>query len=156
MSYNIISSFGSIVSVVAAWLFLYIVYSQLIEGKPAGRYPWLTVQFYTDALQASLNRNYPSLEWALSSPPKPHAFVSLPLSTACIHGLTTMCMLCYNAKQIQIINCTHVWKSMSDLSLLNVACDFNLPLHTAAITTNSIVHFCEICQAIACSGCFVG
>jgi hypothetical protein len=28
-----------------------------------------------------LNRSYNSLEWALSSPPKPHAFVSLPLQS---------------------------------------------------------------------------
>jgi cytochrome c oxidase subunit 1 len=79
--WNIVSSFGSIVSVVAAWLFLIIVYNQLLEGKNVGRYPWATVQFYTDILRSSLNRNYPSLEWALTSPPKPHAFVSLPLQS---------------------------------------------------------------------------
>jgi len=79
--WNLISSFGSIVSVIAAWLFLYIVYAQLVEGKSASRYPWMTPQYYTDTLQALLNRSYPSLEWALSSPPKPHAFVSLPLQS---------------------------------------------------------------------------
>ena len=79
--WNLISSFGSIISVVAAWLFLYIVYVQLVEGKSASRYPWMTPQYYTDALQALLNRSYPSLEWALSSPPKPHAFTSLPLQS---------------------------------------------------------------------------
>ena len=67
---------------VAAWLFLYIVYAQLVEGKSANRYPWMTPQFYTDTLQALLNRSYPSLEWALNSPPKPHAFVSLPLQSS--------------------------------------------------------------------------
>lgn len=79
--WNLVSSFGSIVSVVSAWLFLYIVYAQLVEGKVVGRFPWKTPQFYTDALQVMLNRSYPSLEWALSSPPKPHAFVSLPLQS---------------------------------------------------------------------------
>jgi len=79
--WNIISSFGSIISVVAAGLFLYIVYIQLTEGEYAGRHPWLNPQFYTDTLQALLNRSYPSLEWALSSPPKPHAFVSLPIQS---------------------------------------------------------------------------
>ena len=79
--WNLISSYGSIVSVVAAWLFLNIVYKQLLEGKSTTRYPWMTPQFYTDVLQAALNRNYPSLEWALTSPPKPHAFVSLPLQS---------------------------------------------------------------------------
>jgi len=79
--WNLISSFGSIISVVATWLFLYIVYVQLVEGKAASRYPWLTPQFYSDSLQTLLNRSYNSLEWALSSPPKPHAFVSLPLQS---------------------------------------------------------------------------
>lgn len=76
--WNLISSVGSIVSVIAAALFLYIVYSQLVEGKVADRNPWMTPGFYTDILQANLNRYYNSLEWGLSSPPKPHAFVSLP------------------------------------------------------------------------------
>ena len=79
--WNLISSFGSIISVIAAWLFLYIVYTQLIEGKPAVRNPWMTVEFYTDTLQALLNRSSASLEWALTSPPKPHAFVSLPVQS---------------------------------------------------------------------------
>ncbi len=79
--WNLISSLGSIVSVVAAWLFLYLVYNQLVEGKVASRNPWLTPGFYTDILQANLNRSYSSLEWGLSSPPKPHAFVSLPLQS---------------------------------------------------------------------------
>ena len=79
--WNIISSFGSIISVVATGLFLHIVYLQLVDGKSVTRYPWMTPQYYTDSLQALLNRSYPSLEWALSSPPKPHAFVSLPVQS---------------------------------------------------------------------------
>jgi hypothetical protein len=79
--WNIVSSFGSIISVIAAWLFLYIVYIQLVEGKTANRYPWKTPQYYSDTLQTLLNRSYPSLEWALNSPPKPHAFESLPLQS---------------------------------------------------------------------------
>ena len=79
--WNLVSSYGSIISVVATWLFLHIVYVQLVEGKATSRYPWLTPQFYSDILQTLLNRSYNSLEWALSSPPKPHAFVSLPLQS---------------------------------------------------------------------------
>jgi cytochrome c oxidase subunit 1 len=88
--WNLISSFGSIVSVVAAWLFLYIVYIQLVEGKSASRNPWLTPQYFTDILQANLNRSYSSLEWALTSPPKPHAFVSLPLQSNIFEQLITI------------------------------------------------------------------
>jgi hypothetical protein len=76
--WNLISSLGSIISVIAAWLFLYLVYNQLVEGKTADRNPWKTVDYYTDILQINLNRVSDSLEWGLSSPPKPHAFVSLP------------------------------------------------------------------------------
>ena len=81
ISWNLISSFGSLISVVATWLFLYIVYMQLVAGKATSRYPWLTPEFYSDSLQTLLNRSYNSLEWALTSPPKPHAFVSLPLQS---------------------------------------------------------------------------
>jgi cytochrome c oxidase subunit 1 len=76
--WNLISSIGSLVSVISAALFLYIIYLQLIEGKVAARNPWMVPAFYTDILQANLNRCYNSLEWGLTSPPKPHAFVSLP------------------------------------------------------------------------------
>jgi len=79
--WNLVSSYGSIVSVIAIFLFLHIVYQQLVFGKATSRYPWLTPQFYSDTLQTLQNRSYPSLEWGLSSPPKPHAFVSLPLQS---------------------------------------------------------------------------
>ena len=83
--WNLISSFGSIISVISAWLFLYIVYAQLVDNSHASRYPWLNPQFYTDTLQALLNRSYPSLEWGLTSPPKPHAFVSLPIQSRIVY-----------------------------------------------------------------------
>lgn len=79
--WNLVSSFGSIISVVATWVFLHILYVQLVEGKSVSRYPWVTPQFYTDYLQCLLNRAYSSLEWCLNSPPKPHAFASLPLQS---------------------------------------------------------------------------
>jgi len=94
--WNLISSFGSIISVVATWLFLYIVYVQLVEGKATSRYPWLTPQFYSDSLQTLLNRSYNSLEWALNSPPKPHAFVSLPLQ-GMPNWMNIECFEFYNA-----------------------------------------------------------
>ena len=79
--WNLISSIGSIVSVVATWLFLDILYKQLVHGKSVSRYPWSVPQFFTDFVQHYLNRAYASLEWALNSPPKPHAFASLPLQS---------------------------------------------------------------------------
>ena len=76
--WNLVSSVGSIISVTATWFFLYILYIQLVEGKPVWRYPWTVVQFYFDFLRSEMVRHYVSLEWGLISPPKPHAFVSLP------------------------------------------------------------------------------
>lgn len=80
--WNFISSIGSIISVIATWVFLHILYTQLTQGKALTRYPWLTPRFYLDALQDSMNRTYESLEWGLDNPPKPHAFVSLPLQSS--------------------------------------------------------------------------
>jgi cytochrome c oxidase subunit 1 len=79
--WNMVSSFGSIISVIATVLFLHIIYIQLVEGDISSRYPWLVPEFYSDLFQTLFNRSYVSLEWALDSPPKPHAFVSLPVQS---------------------------------------------------------------------------
>ena len=79
--WNIISSFGSIISVVATGLFLHLVYLQLVGNKNLSRYPWYAPPVFYDYLQLLLSRLYTSLEWCLNSPPKVHAFVSLPLSS---------------------------------------------------------------------------
>jgi cytochrome c oxidase subunit 1 len=80
--WNLVSSFGSIISVIATVLFLHIIYLQLVEGNVTSRYPWLATEFYSDLFQTLFNRTYNSLEWALTSPPKPHAFVSLPVQSS--------------------------------------------------------------------------
>ena len=36
---------------------------------------------FSDTFQVLFTRNNNSLEWCLNSPPKPHAFVSLPLQS---------------------------------------------------------------------------
>lgn len=79
--WNLVSSVGSIISVVATWYFLTIIYKQLTEGKSVTRYPWLTPQLFSDTFQVYFTRNNTSLEWCLTSPPKPHAFSSLPLQS---------------------------------------------------------------------------
>lgn len=79
--WNMVSSFGSIISVVATWLFLNILYLQLTIGESVSRYPWAIPQFFSDYLRFLLNRAFLSLEWCLNSPPKPHAFASLPVQS---------------------------------------------------------------------------
>jgi cytochrome c oxidase subunit 1 len=79
--WNLISSFGSLISVIATAIFLYGLYEQLVYGKAATRDVWYQPQHFTDYLQALLMRAYSSIEWALNSPPKPHPFISLPLQS---------------------------------------------------------------------------
>jgi hypothetical protein len=137
--------------VVATWLFLYIVYVQLVEGKATTRYPWLTPQFYSDSLQTLLNRSYNSLEWALNSPPKPHAFVSLPIQSAvCVHGIAGYCQACWNIMNANKIACTHHWVAATNTSLAGTQCDLGIPLHTI---TSTLAYTCDICHMVACSGC---
>ena len=76
--WNLISSIGSIISVIATLLFIYILYIQLVNGKFLIRSPWKTIKFYTDILRNFLNRSDTSIEWCLDCPPKPHAFTNLP------------------------------------------------------------------------------
>jgi heme/copper-type cytochrome/quinol oxidase subunit 2 len=80
--WNIVSSFGSIISVIATVLFLHIVYLQLVGNKNLSKYPWYAAPVFYDSLQLLLARLYSSLEWCLNSPPKVHAFVSLPLTSS--------------------------------------------------------------------------
>ena len=79
--WNFISSIGSIISVAATALFLHIVYLQLVKGKAVFGYPWAVPQLFSDYLRILKDKCAPGLEWALHSPPKPHAFTSLPLQS---------------------------------------------------------------------------
>ena len=86
--WNMVSSLGSLVSVVATWLFLYVLYAELVHGKAINKYVWHVAQFYSDTLKASMIRSFPSIEWGLESPPKPHAFDSLPVQSNSLSVLT--------------------------------------------------------------------
>ena len=96
--WNLISSFGSILSVVATWLFLYILYAQLVKGKHTSKYPLLSSEFITDILQYYLLKVFDSIEWCLNSPPKPHPFMSLPVQSG-----------------IEILFDDEIWEAISDL-----------------------------------------
>jgi len=78
---NFISSISSIISVAATALFLHIVYLQLAKGKAIFGFPWAVPQLISDYLRILKDKCVPGLEWALSNPPKPHAFTSLPLQS---------------------------------------------------------------------------
>jgi cytochrome c oxidase subunit 1 len=79
--WNIVSSLGSLLSVIATILFLEILYTQLVYGKDAPKNPWKVIQFYTDTVRSS-SRYAGSVDWSVSSPPKVHAYVMAPVSSA--------------------------------------------------------------------------
>jgi cytochrome c oxidase subunit 1 len=79
--WNLVSSIGSIISLSAIMLFMYILYDQLVHGKPVSRYPWKNIKFYSDLLRTLAGRHSMSIEWNLHSPPKPHPFVDIPLQS---------------------------------------------------------------------------
>ena len=80
--WNMVSSLGSIVSVIATYVFLHLVYVQLRNDLFVIRNPWILPDFYTDLLRVINNKVSTSLEWVLTNPPKPHAFISLPLQSS--------------------------------------------------------------------------
>ena len=86
--WNFVSSLGSIISVIATWLFLYILYIQLVKGKQASRYPIYSGDIFKDYPRIIFNRAYISLEWNVQSPPKPHVFVSLPVQNVIERPIT--------------------------------------------------------------------
>jgi cytochrome c oxidase subunit 1 len=92
--WNLISSFGSMVSLISTALFIYIIYLQLTGGEAVKRYPWFVPQFFFDSILLLLNRTYNSLEWCLNSPPKAHAFVSLPLTSSILSSFSFILYSC--------------------------------------------------------------
>jgi cytochrome c oxidase subunit 1 len=79
--WNEISSIGSLMSVISIIIFLYIIYIQLTNSNKIEKYYSETTQFFFDLAQTMLKRTTESLEWSLTSPPKVHAFIALPLQS---------------------------------------------------------------------------
>jgi len=89
--WNAVSSFGSLISVVATLLFVYIIYDLFINGKEVGKNPWELPVFFTGT---EIVKNYgptghnnviegarqqsETLEWTVDSPIPFHAYEELP------------------------------------------------------------------------------
>jgi cytochrome c oxidase subunit 1 len=119
--WNFVSSIGSIISVAATALFLQIVYLQLVKGKAVYGYPWAVPQLFTDYLRILKDRCSPGLEWALSSPPKPHAFTSLPLQSGLASPVTDKNF--FNKTTMSILSFVLVITSIVIYSGYNINCD---------------------------------
>jgi cytochrome c oxidase subunit 1 len=79
--WNLISSYGSMISVVATFIFIFLLYKQLTSNTYVSRDHWNIIKYFTDSLRHLIKRNHTSIEWCLNSPPRSHAFVSLPLQS---------------------------------------------------------------------------
>ena len=80
--WNAVSSFGSLVSVVATIFFGYIIYDIFANQSPSNNNPWAVVPYFTDANKyENENQTANSLEWTLASPIPFHAFKMLPIQS---------------------------------------------------------------------------
>ena len=79
--WNAISSFGSIVSVVATIIFGYVIYDLFINGRPVNNSPWTRPSYFSSLsfLDTQTNSEVAeSLEWAILSPAPFHGFLEVP------------------------------------------------------------------------------
>ena len=109
-------------------------------------------------IQAIVNRSSNSLEWIFTSPPKPHAFVCLPLQSGCIHfAHDNYCVICELAPNIMLEikkNCTHTFVPLvNKVAYLGAKCDFSGADHIAVIHPESKVFICNLCEALSCIVC---
>jgi cytochrome c oxidase subunit 1 len=80
--WNEIASFGSVVSLVSTFLFLYILYDQLTSSLQVQANPWYVPAFFEPNIPLSTTESSPTLEWLLSSPAPFHHFSELPISSS--------------------------------------------------------------------------
>jgi len=78
-SWNLVASFGSIISIIATIIFLFILFDQLSqEPDQVSNDYWFTPSFFSSTKGAGFSETSTSLEWSCSSPPTFHCFDSLP------------------------------------------------------------------------------
>jgi len=78
--WNIISSYGSLISVFSTLLFLYILYDQLTKIEVLSANYWYHPEFFdnSDIESKNLGISSYSLEWTLNSPTPLHIVDELP------------------------------------------------------------------------------
>lgn len=79
--WNAISSFGSIVSLIASLIFFYILYrtfTDLDDITVVEDQIESTRHFFDDLEDAKVNQGFTSLEWTLDNPPVLHTFEQQP------------------------------------------------------------------------------
>jgi heme/copper-type cytochrome/quinol oxidase subunit 1 len=80
--WNTISSFGSLISVVATLLFCYIIYDIFANQPTCGNNPWYSPTFFINSKEINNDtQSNNTLEWTLSSPIPFHPFKMLPIQS---------------------------------------------------------------------------
>ena len=80
--WNAVSSFGSLISVIATVLFGYIIFDIFANQPTCSNNPWAVPSFFTSTTQFSNEtQTANTLEWALASPIPFHAFKMLPVQS---------------------------------------------------------------------------
>jgi cytochrome c oxidase subunit 1 len=80
--WNAVSSLGSLISLVSAILFGYIIYDLFANGKEVQNNPWAVPSFFTSSVLFNGDtQNVNTLEWSLKSPIPFHAFKMLPVQS---------------------------------------------------------------------------
>jgi cytochrome c oxidase subunit 1 len=80
--WNAVSSFGSLVSVIATILFGYIIYDIFSNEKVSSNNPWSVIPYFTSVSEYKEdNQPINTLEWTLASPIPFHAFKMLPIQS---------------------------------------------------------------------------
>lgn len=78
--WNEISSFGSLISVIATLLFCYIIYDILANQPNCENNPWAIPSYFTKLSNDNIQSTN-TLEWTLNSPIPFHAFKMLPVQS---------------------------------------------------------------------------
>ena len=80
--WNAVSSFGSLISVVATVLFGYIIYDIFANQPTCSNNPWNVIPYFTsDVVYNNDTQAINTLEWTLQSPIPFHAFKMLPIQS---------------------------------------------------------------------------
>jgi len=81
-SWNLVSSFGSIISIISTFLFIYILFNLLSrETNNLTNNYWYVPAFFSGNNFSTTTDSATTLEWSLSSPPAFHSFSTLPVQS---------------------------------------------------------------------------
>ena len=77
--WNYVSSVGSLISVAATVLFLYVIYDMLVSQPVAVGNTWAQPSYFSDSMSFELETQHnTTLEWVLPAPTPLHAYSMIP------------------------------------------------------------------------------